>query len=130
MQSARFFRGLALLLLAIAPCTLWATTPVGVSAASEQAAPTATPDTGQVAGFGQRVAMATLARLSGGSDLHQKMTLTGTVSDTHADHVVTGANVISSGSFSGAAGLPMVIQNTGNGVLIQNATIVSVKFQP
>ena len=58
------------------------------------------------------------------------MTLNGTVTDTHSDHVVTGSNSIGAGSFNGASGLPMVIQNTGNGVLIQNATILNVQFQP
>ncbi|KRE97887.1 hypothetical protein ASG87_15240 [Frateuria sp. Soil773] len=73
---------------------------------------------------------ATLSRLSGGSQVIQRMTLDGTVSDNRSDHVVTGANVIDAGSFSGAAGVPMVIQNSGNGVLIQNATIINVQFQP
>jgi hypothetical protein len=36
--------------------------------------------------------------------------------------------VIAGGSFSNASGLPTVIQNTGANVLIQNATIVNVRF--
>jgi hypothetical protein len=38
-------------------------------------------------------------------------------------------NVISDGAFSGSVGLPMVIQNSGNNVLIQNATIVNVQLK-
>jgi hypothetical protein len=68
--------------------------------------------------------------MSGGADVSARISLDGTVGDNHADHVVTGSNAISSGSFQGAAGVPMVIQNTGNNVLIQNATIVNVQFRP
>ena len=83
-----------------------------------------------VQGMGQSVDSAALAKFSGGTEVTNTMTLNGSVSDNTSDHVVTGANVISSGSFGGAAGLPMVIQNSGNGVLIQNATIINVQFQP
>lgn len=108
-----------------------------VSATSSPAAPpsahdatTITTASRYVAGMGKSVDPATLAKLSGGTDISERMTLNGTVTDNSADHVMTGSNAISSGSFNGAAGLPMVIQNTGNNVLIQNATIVNVQFQP
>jgi hypothetical protein len=39
-------------------------------------------------------------------------------------------NWIGGGAFGNAAGLPMVIQNSGNSVLIQNATVVNVQMQP
>ncbi len=39
---------------------------------------------------------------------------------------VTGNNTISSGSFSNAQGLVNIIQNTGNNVIIQSSTIVSM----
>ncbi|WP_449428694.1 hypothetical protein [Rhodanobacter umsongensis] len=83
-----------------------------------------------VDGLGHSVDSTTLATLSGGTEVSEKMTLNGTVSNNSASHLVTGSNAISGDSFSGAAGLPMVIQNTGNNVLIQNATIVNVQFQP
>jgi hypothetical protein len=83
-----------------------------------------------VEGLGRRVDAGTLAASTGGTDVSQDMTLNGTVSNNNADHVLTGANVISSGSFNGAAGVPMVIQNSGNNVLIQNATIINVQLQP
>jgi len=83
-----------------------------------------------VAGWGPSIDSAALAKLSGGTDVTETMTLNGTVANNSVDHVVNGANVISSGSFTGAMGLPMVIQNSGNAVLIQNATIVNVQFQP
>ena len=83
-----------------------------------------------VDGLGRGVDAGVLAASTGGTDVSQDMTLNGTVSNNNADHVLTGANVISSGSFTGAAGVPMVIQNSGNNVLIQNATIINVQFQP
>jgi hypothetical protein len=38
-------------------------------------------------------------------------------------------NVIAEGSFSGMVGLPVVVQNSGNGVLIQNATIINLQVK-
>jgi hypothetical protein len=83
-----------------------------------------------VDGLGRRVDSGILARLSGGSELSQSITIHGTVSDNHVDHAISGDNVIGGDALRGAMGLPMVIQNTGNGVLIQNATIVNVQLQP
>ena len=83
----------------------------------------------EVSGFGRSVDTGVLAGLSGGTDVGNKMTLNGTVSNNQADDVVTGYNSISAGSFQGASGVPMVIQNTGNNVLIQNATIINVQFR-
>lgn len=96
-------------------------------ASAYRAAAAAHPD--EVNGLGARVDPKVLASLSGGADVSAKMTLDGTVSNNQADDVVTGANSISAGSFQGAAGVPMVIQNTGNNVLIQNATIINVQFR-
>jgi hypothetical protein len=98
--------------------------------ASGQQVKAVSPASIDVPGLGRSLDSGTLATLSGGAEVSQRMTLNGTVGDNSASHVVTGSNAISSDSFSGAAGLPMVIQNTGNNVLIQNATIVNVQFQP
>ena len=81
-------------------------------------------------GFGPGVTPATLATMRGGTDVVENMHLHGTVDNNSADHVVSGYNTISDGAFTGAAGVPMVIQNSGNNVLIQNATIINVQFQP
>jgi hypothetical protein len=86
--------------------------------------------TDYVAGFGQSADLGTLEKFSGGTDISNRITLHGDVSNNNTDHTVTGNNSIGSGAFSGSVGLPMVIQNSGNSVLIQNATIVSVQFQP
>ena len=55
--------------------------------------------------------------------------LGGVVSGNSASNVATGANRIDAGSFADMVGLPVVIQNTGANVLIQNSTIVNVQFR-
>jgi len=80
--------------------------------------------------LGASVDNATLADLSGGTLIWQDTNLSGTMSDNNVDHVVTGDNVIMGNSLSGATGFPTVIQNSGNSVLIQNATVLNVQFQP
>ncbi|MEF9942570.1 MAG: hypothetical protein RR784_02505 [Burkholderiaceae bacterium] len=72
-----------------------------------------------------------LARQSGGTDTGpvSEMKLRGTVSDTSAINVSTGNNLITEGALSNTSGIPMVIQNSGNNVLIQNATIVNIQLK-
>ncbi len=71
-----------------------------------------------------------LAELRGGTDTPwSDMKLGGTVGNNAATNVVTGANIITDGAFSNASGLPMVIQNSGANVLIQNATIVNLQMR-
>jgi hypothetical protein len=71
----------------------------------------------------------TLAARRGGTEVLNDMTLKGVVSDTRASNLSTGNNVIADGAFTGTVGLPMVIQNSGNGVLIQNATIINLQVK-
>jgi hypothetical protein len=70
-----------------------------------------------------------LAKRRGGADSLSDMQLKGVVSDNRAVNVTTGSNTISDGAFQGMSGLPMVVQNSGNNVLIQNATIVNVQVK-
>lgn len=70
-----------------------------------------------------------LAQQRGGTLVVNDMNLNGVVTDNQAYNLNTGSNTISDGAFSGANGIPMVIQNSGNNVLIQNATIVNVQVQ-
>lgn len=84
---------------------------------------------GEVAGLGTPVCTAQLAAARGGTDTIASHTaLAGTVSNNSAVQVATGANTISTGSFAGASGIPIVIQNTGANVLIQNATVINLQF--
>lgn len=66
----------------------------------------------------------------GGADLFlNKQNLKATMSDTAAHHLTTGSNSIGGGSFANSSGLPMVIQNSGNNVIIQNSTILNLNLQ-
>lgn len=66
----------------------------------------------------------------GGTDIQlSKIKSDGLVQDNHASNLTTGVNIISDGALAGASGIPTVIQNSGNNVLIQNSTIVNVKMQ-
>lgn len=63
----------------------------------------------------------------GGADVHlSDMRVVGSVSDVDASDLLTGHNIITEGGLANANGMPMVIQNSGNGVLIQNAVIVNL----
>lgn len=53
---------------------------------------------------------------------------TGSVSGNVATNLTTGSNNISDSAFSNSAGVPVVIQNTGNNVLIQNSTILNLQL--
>lgn len=108
---------------------------MGCPYAVRAAPPVSPPDTAThtdsvIAGFGPSVAPAALAALSGGSNVTQNISIHGNVSNTSTENVSTGMNWIGGGAFGNAAGLPMVIQNSGNSVLIQNATVVNVQLQP
>lgn len=76
------------------------------------------------------VATAKLDDVRGGAEVVvNDMRLHGTVGDNAAINTFSGSNIVSDGSFANSAGLPTVIQNTGNNVLIQNATILNVQFK-
>ena len=83
--------------------------------------------------FGAAVHTTLLDIQRGGTDLAPSMPgsvilSSGAVSDNRAVDVITGSNSIRDGAFANASGLPIVIQNTGANVLIQNATIVNVQL--
>lgn len=65
----------------------------------------------------------------GGTDVFNEMMLKGVVANNRASHLTTGSNAITEGSFSGLVGIPVVFQNTGNGVLMQHATIINVQLK-
>lgn len=72
---------------------------------------------------------ADLARQRGGTDTRNDARIDGAVAANTAVHVVTGNNSIDAGSFANMAGIPVVIQNSGANVLIQNATIINLQFK-
>lgn len=106
-----------------APVAEPAALPPAEAAAPPVAAPRANP-------FGVKpVEPSALGRKRGGTNVLNEMKLKGVVADNQASHLTTGNNVLSDGAFSGSSGMPMVIQNSGNNVLIQNATIVNVQVK-
>lgn len=110
-------------------CAAWAAAPVAPAATVSPPGHVAAAD-GAIAGFGPSVDRATLANQSGGSDVIESININGSVSNTSTENVSTGVNWIGGGGFGNAAGLPMVIQNSGNSVLIQNATVINIQMQP
>jgi hypothetical protein len=87
---------------------------------------------GDIAQLGKAVAGKDLERQRGGQETQthvlNDMQVNGTVTGNTASRNATGHNNISN-AFTGASGLPIVVQNTGNNVLIQNATIVNLQMQ-
>lgn len=82
-----------------------------------------------VAGWGQPMPSAQLAMQRGGFDVvSNDMALSSSVAHNSATNVQSGDNTITQGSFSNASGFPMVIQNSGSNVSIQNATIVNLQL--
>lgn len=72
---------------------------------------------------------ADLANQRGGSETHfNQNNATGTVSGNVASQLNTGSNTISESAFSNTNGIPIVIQNSGNNVLIQNSTILNLQL--
>jgi len=79
--------------------------------------------------FGPSVAQDTLEQYRGGSIMKSEAISNGLLQDATAVNVATGNNSITDGAFAHAVGLPIVIQNSGANVLIQNSTIVNVQFR-
>jgi hypothetical protein len=87
----------------------------------------------QSAPFGQPASPEQLQAMTGGTETHTTNNLqdtNGTVSDNTAKGTFSGGNFVGDSAFSNAAGLPTVIQNSGNNVLIQNSTIVNLRMNP
>lgn len=84
----------------------------------------------EVPGLGTPLASAQLEGYRGGFDVVKNdMQLSGAVTNNSAVDVLSGSNFIANGSFANASGMPMVVQNSGSNVLIQNATIINVQMQ-
>lgn len=80
-------------------------------------------------GFGNPVASASLAGMRGGTEVvNNDMRLAGTTAGNTAFNVATGSNAISAGAFANMSGFPVVIQNSGANVLIQNAVILNLQI--
>jgi hypothetical protein len=80
--------------------------------------------------LGTPVAAGRLGDLRGGTDLTvNDVRVHGTTSGNTAHNVQTGANTITEGALAHLSGIPVVIQNTGANVLIQNAVVLNVQLR-
>ena len=79
--------------------------------------------------FATPVSDATLAQYRGGHIETNTNNLDGQFYNNQAIANVTGSNLVTGSSFAGASGLSTIIQNSGNNVLIQNATILNLRVQ-
>lgn len=51
------------------------------------------------------------------------------VAETSVTNASTGNNIVTEGSITNNSGLPVVVQNSGNGVVIQNTTILNLQLK-
>ena len=102
-----------------------------LQASAEEAGQAATMRAGEV--FGSvAVDSEDLAVSRGGAELDitlNDVKTNGAVSNNQASNLTTGSNFVNDGSFAGAAGFSTVVQNSGNNVLIQNATVINVQVK-
>jgi hypothetical protein len=107
-----------------------ATAPTAVLAAAALPTPLEAPAVIRRGPFGSKpIAAHELAARRGGERVVNENQLKGAVSDNRASNLTTGMNVVSEGAFSNSSGMPTLIQNSGNNVLIQNSTIVNVQLK-
>lgn len=85
----------------------------------------------QLIPFGRVVRDDELAAQRGGQNDAQisEMRSNGSVRDTFVSNVSTGNNTITEGALVNASGIPIVVQNSGNNVVIQNSTILNLQLQ-
>lgn len=107
-----------------------------VAAASTLAAPAAWADDVPItsplapAEFGAAaVPDSELSNYRGGASITNTNDLSGTLYNNNALDSVTGNNFVTDGALAGSSGFSTLIQNSGNNVLIQNATILNLQVQ-
>jgi hypothetical protein len=104
-----------------------------LAAASFLAATAARPDTPpapDTAAFGAAVPDSEMANHRGGTTTISNLNdLNASVYNNTALDSVTGSNYVTDGALTGNSGFSTVIQNSGNNVLIQNATILNLQVQ-
>lgn len=82
------------------------------------------------ADFSTAVPDSALADFRGGTTTISNLNdLNGSLYNNTALDSVTGSNYITDGALTGNSGFSTVIQNSGNNVLIQNATILNLQVQ-
>ena len=80
--------------------------------------------------LGRAAGASALDQARGGTEtVSNEARLSGFVTGNSASYVSTGANTIDGAAFANASGIPIVIQNSGANVLIQNATIINLQLR-
>jgi len=91
------------------------------------------PETKSLSPWGNPVPTAQLEAQRGGTD-SGPLTINANILkaklyDNAAIDNVTGNNSINGNAFAGASGLPIVIQNSGNNVIIQSGTVLNLTMK-
>ena len=68
--------------------------------------------------------------LGGVADVTNNANLGAVLTNNGVSNSVTGYNIIDQGSFNDASGVFSIIQNTGNNVIIQDSTIITITITP
>lgn len=114
---------LALVLLAgVVPA--WGDTDIDTPAHAEAAAAEPEAMLGEVTMSDEQ-----LDRLRGRQTVFNSNDVDGQLYNNDAIANVTGSNFVTDGSFTNMSGFSTVIQNSGNNVLIQNATVLNLQIQ-
>ena len=79
--------------------------------------------------LGMAVSEQTLSENRGGYEQLNTNNLNAQLYNNQASYNITGTNTVNGGSFANSSGFATVIQNSGNNVIIQNATILNLKLQ-
>ena len=91
------------------------------------------PETKSLSSWGDPIPAAQLEAQRGGTDTGpltiNANILKAKLYDNAAVDNVTGNNSINGNAFSGASGLPIVIQNSGNNVIIQSGTVLNLTMK-
>lgn len=91
------------------------------------------PESSEMKSWGKPLAASQLESQRGGTDtgpvtINANM-LNAKLFNNKATDNVTGNNTIAGGAFAGASGLPIVIQNSGNNVIIQSGTVLNLTMK-
>lgn len=82
-----------------------------------------------ISAFGEPIPDDGLSAHRGGSaQQYSLMRLDSKLIDNQAIANITGSNFVTQSAFSGASGFSTVVQNSGNNVIIQNATILNLSL--
>lgn len=131
MQVTNFVKAVYLVTLA----AWWSSSAIAAemlpgAAASTVLSASSSPAAGPFSLAYSTVEASRLGELRGGSDrVTSDQQLGGAVVDNVAMNVVSGSNSISAGAFANSSGIPIIIQNSGANVLIQNATIINLQLK-